>query len=118
MTIEEIDKIIVSYGFVREDTVVQSFEYRVNDFKCYNKLISLNYTLGVLYWWDVYPNDTYTSLYCPLSSQKRVYIKDLHTYFLHNTIRNLKEEIDNIRYRKKQYLIKKKLKDIKGDFNV
>ncbi len=118
MTIEEIDKIITSYGFVGKDTLIQSIEYKVNDFNCYNKLISLNYEFGILYWWDVYPNDTYTSLYCPLSSQKRVYIKDLHICFLHNTIRNLKEEIDHIRYRKKQYLIRKKLKDIKGDFNV
>lgn len=118
MTIEEIDKIIISYGFVREDTLVQSIEYKVNVFKCHNKLISLNYKFGILYWWDVYPNDTYTSLYCPLSSQNKVYIKDLHPCFLHNTIRNLKEKVDHILYKKKQYLIKKKLKDLKGDFNV
>lgn len=118
MTIEEIDKIIISYGFVGEYNSVQSIEYKVNDFNCYNRLISLNYKLGVLYWWDVYSNDTYTLLYCPLSSQKLVYIKDLNTSFLHNTIRNLKEEVDNIRYSKKQYLINKKLKALAGDFNV
>jgi len=105
MTIEEIDKIIISYGFIGEDNLIQSIEYKVNDFNCYNRLISLNYKLGFLYWWDVYSNDTYTLLYCPLSSQKRVYIKDLHQCFLHNTIRNLKEEVDHIRYSKNNILL-------------